>query len=136
MNWRERQRREAAAPNPSATGSAGGRARAGRQQEPADAPAPPRTPLRLAVLPPGYMVPAPGGSVITRDGGDRDETCARYTVCLDAHLAAYRGRIGGGSETPASCPRAPVAMALPGSGCRWREDAPRMRATEYVSARD
>ena len=50
--------------------------------------------------------------------GDRDETCARYTTCLAAHVASYRR-----SDPPASCPR----------DCRWRE-ATDERATDYSSS--
>lgn len=52
----------------------------------------------------GHMVPTNGRTKLTWASGDRDETCARYVACLDAHLAAHRGRVQGGAETPASCP--------------------------------
>jgi hypothetical protein len=72
------------------------------------------------------MVPTNGRTKDTYAGGDRDDTCARYLSCLDAHLAAHQGRTQGGPETPASCP----------VGCRWRAAGEPVRATDYLGSRE
>lgn len=64
---------------------------------------------RLPVV--GHMVQA---------HGNRDETCARYSECLAAHVEAHRR-----SDPPASCPRP--------CGFRVASDE---RATDYASAPD
>lgn len=66
--------------------------------------------VRLPVV--GHMLP-------TR--GDRDDTCALYETCLQAHTDAHRGRQC--AEVPASCP----------APCRWRA-ARRERATDFAAA--
>lgn len=122
-------------------GSAGGRARAEQQQRGSEVPPPPRVPLRLTVVATGHMVPTHGATRDTYASGDRDDGCAHYARCLDAHLAAHhrnapsRVESDDGAEVPASCPRAPGDGSLPGSGCGWREAAPATRATDYMAAR-
>jgi hypothetical protein len=72
------------------------------------APAPPPVPAPRHLT----LVPSQGHMLCER--GDRDDTCSRYTACLDAHVRAYR-------EAPASCPEA----------CEWRERV-QERATDHM----
>ena len=69
----------------------------------------------LPIVEGGHMVPTEG---------DRDDGCASYRGCLEAHLKAHKGHRGDNSrEIPASCPTA----------CRWRTEATKARATDYIS---
>jgi DNA-binding MarR family transcriptional regulator len=77
---------------------------------PREVPPPPASETRrkLPVAQTGHLVPGPG---------ERRE-CASYDDCLDAFLSAYR------TGQDAHCPRA----------CRWHEEPPRERATDYAGS--